>query len=64
MGISCSQTAGTSGGPWLRDREVATGIGTVVSVTSVKAFGLSRLYGPVQNSVARHVHGVLSNIPH
>jgi hypothetical protein len=38
-------------------------IGTVVSVTSVKAFGRSRLYGPVQNSVARQVHGVLSNIP-
>jgi hypothetical protein len=34
-----------------------------VSVTSVEAFGLSRLYGPVQNSVARQVHGVLSNIP-
>ena len=63
MGISCSQTAGTSGGPWLRDRDRATGIGTVVSVTSVKAFGLARLYGPVQNSVARQVHGVLSNIP-
>jgi hypothetical protein len=63
MGISCSQTAGTSGGPWLRDRDRATGIGTVVSVTSVKASGMSRLYGPVQNSVARQVHGVLSNIP-
>ena len=63
MGIACSQTAGASGGPWLRDRDRTTGVGTVVSVTSVKMFGRSRLYGPVLNSVARQVHGVLGNIP-
>jgi V8-like Glu-specific endopeptidase len=63
IGISCSQTAGTSGGPWLKDRDRATNIGTVVSVTSVKASGLPRLYGPVLNSVARRVHAVLSGIP-
>jgi V8-like Glu-specific endopeptidase len=63
LGISCSQTAGASGGPWLRERDRATNIGTLVSVTSVKAFGRSRLYGPVLNSVARRVYGVLSNTP-
>jgi V8-like Glu-specific endopeptidase len=63
LGISCSQTAGASGGPWLRERVRATNIGTLVSVTSVKAFGRSRLYGPVLNSVARRVYGVLSNTP-
>ena len=63
VGISCSQTAGTSGGPWLFERDRATNIGTVVSVTSVKASSLPRLYGPVLNSVARRVHTVLSGIP-
>jgi len=63
VGISCSQTAGTSGGPWLRDRDRATNVGTLVSVTSVKASGLPRLYGPVLNSVARRVHAVLGAIP-
>jgi hypothetical protein len=63
VGISCSQTAGTSGGAWLRDRDRATNVGTVVSVTSVKASRLPRLYGPVLNSVARRVHAVLSGIP-
>jgi V8-like Glu-specific endopeptidase len=63
LGISCSQTAGASGGPWLRERDRATNIGTLVSVTSVKAFGRSRLYGPVLNSVARRVYGLLSNTP-
>jgi hypothetical protein len=63
MGIACRQTAGASGGPWLRDRDRTTGVGTVVSVTSVKVFGRSRLFGPVLNSVARRVHGVLSAIP-
>jgi V8-like Glu-specific endopeptidase len=63
IGISCSQTAGTSGGPWLRDRDRATNVGTMVSVTSVKASGLPRLYGPVLNSVARRVHAVLSAVP-
>jgi hypothetical protein len=63
VGISCSQTAGTSGGPWLKGRDRATNVGTLVSVTSVKASGLPRLYGPVLNSVARRVHAVLSGIP-
>jgi V8-like Glu-specific endopeptidase len=63
VGISCSQTAGTSGGPWLTERDRATNVGTMVSVTSVKASGLPRLYGPVLNSVARRVHAVLSAIP-
>lgn len=63
VGISCSQTAGASGGPWLRDRDRATNIGTLVSVTSVKAARRSRLYGPVLNSIARRVYGVLSNTP-
>ena len=63
VGISCSQTAGTSGGPWLFDRDRATNVGTIVTVTSVKASGLPRLYGPVLNSVARRVHAVLSGIP-
>jgi hypothetical protein len=63
VGISCTQTAGTSGGPWLKDRDRATNVGTLVSVTSVKASGLPRLYGPVLNSVARRVHAVLSGIP-
>jgi V8-like Glu-specific endopeptidase len=63
VGISCSQTAGASGGPWLQDRDRATNVGTVVSVTSVKASRLPRLYGPVLNSVARRVHTVLSGVP-
>ncbi len=63
MGVSCNQTAGASGGPWLTGRDRATGIGTVVSVTSVKQIGRTRLYGPLQNSVAREVHKVLGGIP-
>lgn len=54
LGIACSMTEGSSGGPWLTHVN-SRGIGTVVSVTSVDNVAGTALFGGVQNRAIRAV---------
>lgn len=49
-GVRCTMTGGSSGGPWLRDMDDATGVGTQMSVNSYGYGGASVMYGPKLNS--------------
>jgi hypothetical protein len=45
--LACSLNGGSSGGPWLRDFDTATGVGTLTSVNSYTYRGVkNRMYGP------------------
>ncbi len=50
--LSCSLNGGSSGGPWFRDFNAATGVGTLTSVNSFTYRGLkNRMFGPYLGSV-------------
>jgi V8-like Glu-specific endopeptidase len=52
-GVSCDLNGGSSGGPWFRDFNVSTGIGTVTSVNSYTYRGVkNRMFGPYLGTLA------------
>lgn len=61
---TCTLGAGMSGGPWLTAANHATGLGTIVSVTSAKFDRDPRpMFGPVQDQVARQLFKRMAHVP-
>ncbi|MEV4247678.1 hypothetical protein AB0J63_30190 [Streptosporangium canum] len=57
QGMRCDMTAGSSGGPWLSGFDVATGRGTITSVSSFKySDDRGTMYGPYFGDVARELY--------
>ncbi|MER5423115.1 trypsin-like serine peptidase [Streptosporangium roseum] len=57
QGMRCDMTAGSSGGPWLSGFDVATGRGTITSVSSFKySDDHGTMYGPYFGDVARELY--------
>ena len=43
--VDCNMTGGSSGGPWLRDFDESTGLGTLASVNSYGYTGINACTG-------------------
>lgn len=48
--IACNMTGGSSGGPWMKAFDSASGTGTLTSVNSYGYSGDKSMYGPIFNS--------------
>jgi V8-like Glu-specific endopeptidase len=61
-GLACGMTGGSSGGPWYRDFNATTGVGTTVSLNSFKYRGdKTTMYGPLFGNYAQAVYAAASN---
>jgi hypothetical protein len=55
--IACSLNGGSSGGPWFRDFNSTTGVGTLTSVNSYTYRGVkNRMYGPYLDTWAQRTY--------
>lgn len=55
--IACSLNGGSSGGPWFRDFNATTGVGTLTSVNSYTYRGVkNRMYGPYLGVAAQRTY--------
>jgi len=60
QGLDCNMTGGSSGGPWFRSYDTASGVGTLTSVNSFKYRAgryKSYMFGPYLGSVAQNLYG-------
>ncbi|MFC3688344.1 hypothetical protein [Aquipuribacter hungaricus] len=61
LGLGCTMTGGSSGGPWLSGFSTTTGLGTLTSVNSYKyTADASRMYGPYLGAVAEQLYRTAS----
>ncbi|WP_336922740.1 trypsin-like serine peptidase [Aquipuribacter sp. SD81] len=61
LGMDCTMTGGSSGGPWLSQFSTSTGLGQLSSVNSYKYSSDSRsMYGPYLGSVAQQLYATAS----
>ncbi|MEU6727852.1 peptidase [Nonomuraea wenchangensis] len=57
LGLTCDQTGGASGGPWMLDFDESTGLGTLNSVNSFKyGFAPNWMFGPYFGNEAQAVY--------
>src|SRR5205823_1201166 len=61
--MKCNETRGASGGPWLTGVDPTTGVGTVITVTSVFIQGHPWMCGPLQAAAARRLYDMMSVTP-